>query len=348
MEFGRSKPALSDVAALAGVSHQTVSRVVNGSPHVAPATRERVDRAIAELGYRPNSAARALVTGATRTIGMVTHNINQFGPAQTMLGLEQSARQAGYSLRIAILDDASGAAMQAAVEGLVDQSVDAVIALATYADALTAVRKLQAPVPVVTVQAGPDPTRSTVWVDQAAGARLATRHLLELGHRTVHHIAGPASSMEARRRIAGWRSELEEWGAELPAPLRGDWTPASGQEAGRRLLDRAGNSTAGVAAPTAVFAANDQMALGFLHALHDAGIDAPRDVSVVGFDDIPEASHFLPPLTTVRQDFSELGRRGVALALDRLTRGGDEIARTTAVAPELIVRASTSPVAHRD
>ena len=195
--------SMADVAARAGVSHQTVSRVVNGHPSVAPHTRERVEQAIAELGYRPNIAARALVTGSTRTIGLVTVKINQYGPAQTMLGLEKAARAAGYSLSVSILDDATAGAMRDAVDTFVAQRVDAIVALSTYDDAAEALSMLESPVPLVAVQVGGDEERPAVGVDQVTGARLATRHLLELGHRTVHHVAGPADSQEARGRIDG-------------------------------------------------------------------------------------------------------------------------------------------------
>ena len=230
--------SMADVAARAGVSHQTVSRVVNGHPSVAPATRERVEQAIAELGYRPNVAARALVTGSTRTIGLVTVKINQYGPAQTLLGLEKAARAAGYSLSVSILDDATAGAMRDAVDAFVAQRVDAIVALSTYDDAAEALATLEPPVPLVAVQVGGDEDRPAVGVDQEAGARLAIRHLLQLGHRTVHHVAGPVDSKEARGRIAGWRAELEAAGAPVPEPLRGDWTPSSGYAAGRQLADR--------------------------------------------------------------------------------------------------------------
>ena len=338
---GGRASAMSDVAARAGVSLQTVSRVVNGAPKVAPRTRERVERAIAELGYRPNTAARALVTGATRTIGLVAQDLHHYGPATTMVGLELSAREAGYSLRVAVLHDSSGRAMQTAVERLVADSVDAVVALATHADALSAVDRLRTPVPVVTVQAAPDARRPTVWVDQEAGARLAVRHLLDLGHRTVHHVAGPPCSLEARRRLDGWQAELRAAGAPVPTPLGGDWTPSSGVLAGRRVLDLLRRPAPGVPLPTAVFVANDQMAVGVLSALHEAGVDVPGDVSVVGFDDIPEAAYLLPGLTTVRQDFAELGRRGVALVLDRLA--GQSHGTTTSVPARLVVRSSSGP-----
>ncbi|MGY1711946.1 LacI family DNA-binding transcriptional regulator [Geodermatophilus sp. SYSU D00758] len=332
--------AMSDVAARAGVSHQTVSRVINGHPNVAPHTRERVERAIRELGYRPNTAARALVTGSTRTFGFVTVNINQYGPAQTMVGLEQAARAAGYSLSVTVLDEATADAMRDAVDRLVGQSVDAVVALGTYDDAAEALHEISAPVPLVSVQSGGSTVEPAVGVDQVAGARLATRHLLDLGHRTVHHVTGPADSQEARDRVAGWRAELAAAGAAVPEVLAGDWTPSSGHAAGRRLAARVrrGDDV------TAVFLANDQMALGLLAAFHEEGLEAPRDVSVVGFDDLPESPYFTPPLTTVRQDFAELGRRGVALVLARLE--GREL-HPDPVPPTLLVRASSGPVPHR-
>lgn len=329
-------PGMADVAARVGVSHQTVSRVINAHPSVAPLTRERVLRAIAELGYRPNVAARALVTGSTRTIGLVTVNINQYGPAQTMLGLERAARAAGYALSVAILEEATAGAMREEVERFVARSVDAVVALSTYDDAAAAVSALESPVPLVAVQVGGAEARPAVSVDQEAGARLAMRHLLDLGHRTVHHVAGPADSQEARARTTGWRAELAAVGAVVPHHPIGDWTAESGHAAGRVLVGRrhAGERV------TAVFVANDQMALGLLAALHEGGLSVPRDVSVVGFDDLPEAPYFAPPLTTVRQDFAELGRRGVQLVLDRLA-GKDP--QPEPVLPDLVVRASTAP-----
>jgi len=329
---------MADVAAHAGVSHQTVSRVVNGHPNVAPATRERVLRAIAELGYRPNAAARALVTGSTRTIGLVTSHINQYGPAQTLLGLEKAARAAGYSLGVAILDDDSEGAMREAVDRFVAQSVDAVVALSTYGQAVEALGRFSAPVPLIAVQVGHDPRHPTVWVDQEVGAAVATRHLLSLGHRTVHHVTGPGDSLEARGRLVGWRRELVAAGAPVPEVLYGNWWPTSGHAAGRELAARALASGRSGEEVTAVFVANDQMALGLLNALHEAGLSVPGDVSVVGFDDVPEAAYYTPPLTTVRQDFAELGRRGVQLVLARL-RG--EAYHPEPVMPQLVVREST-------
>jgi DNA-binding LacI/PurR family transcriptional regulator len=195
-------------------------------------------------------------------------------------------------------------------------------------------------VPLVAVQAGGAEDHPAVGVDQESGARLATRHLLDLGHRTVHHVAGPADSQEARGRTAGWRAELLAAGAPVPEIVRGDWTPSSGYVAGRTLAERirAGEDI------TAVFLANDQMALGLLAALHEEGLEIPDDLSVVGFDDLPEAPYFTPPLTTVRQDFAELGRRGVQLVLARLA--GETLHAEPVPAP-LVVRASTGPARPR-
>jgi DNA-binding LacI/PurR family transcriptional regulator len=334
---GTSRPLrMAHVAARAGVSHQTVSRVINGHPNVAVATQARVLQAIAELGYRPNSAARALVTGSSRTIGLATANINQYGPAQTMVGLERAARDAGYFLTVSVIDDTSARAMTKAVDLLATQSVDAIVTLSTYDEAVRALRHVHTPVPLIAVQAGRDGHDVAVWVDQEAGAALATRHLLNLGHRTVHHVTGPAGSLEAEARTRRWRAELESAGAVVPSVLHGDWWPPSGYAAGRELVARRRGGEDG----TAVFVANDQMALGLLNSLHEAGLRVPHDVSVVGFDDVPEAPYYIPPLTTVRQDFAELGRRGVQLVLAQLSGGQ---MRPPPVPPQLMVRGTTAP-----
>jgi DNA-binding LacI/PurR family transcriptional regulator len=187
---------------------------------------------------------------------------------------------------------------------------------------------------VVAVEAGPDASIPVATVDQVAGAAAATRHLLALGHKTVWHLAGPLDWKEAEERIEGWRSVLESVGAPVPGPLRGDWTARSGYEVGQRLLQ--------IPELTAVLVANDQMALGLLRRLHESGREVPSDLSVVGFDDIPEAAYFTPPLTTVRQDFAELGRRCLHILLARIE--GDETPTRVVVAPELVVRESTGPM----
>lgn len=330
-----ARPAvMADVARLARVSYQTVSRVLHDSPHVHRDTRERVLAAIRELDYRPNSVARALVTGRSRTLGVVSFDTTLYGPASTLLGIEQAAHDADYAVIIASLRTLTGAAVLDAVQRLRDQGADGVAVIAPQQAAVEGLGQLPAGLPVVAVEVTPRAPVPFVTVDQVGGAVAATRHLLELGHRTVWHIAGPAGWLEADQRIDGWRRALRTARAPIPAVVRGDWSPRSGYELGRALLRERG--------VTAVFVANDQMALGLLRLLHEVGRDTPRTLSVVGFDDIPEAAYFTPPLTTVRQDFAELGRRCVHLLLGQLERPGRS--RQPAVIPAtLVVRGSSGP-----
>ena len=324
---------MSDVGRLAGVSHQTVSRVVNGSPHVRPQTRERVLEAMEELGYRPNPVARALATGRSNTLGVVSFDTTLYGPASTLYGIERAAHDAGYFIIIASLKSLDRRSVMDAVERLRFRGVDGILVIAPQEDAVNALLHAPPGIPLVAVEAGPDDTVPVVAVDQFAGAMIATRHLLELGHRTVWQIAGPRDFIEGQQRVEGWRHTLRAAGAEPPALLFGDWSARAGYEHGRAL--------SGDPAVTAIFAANDQMALGVLRAVHEAGREIPAQISVVGFDDIPEAPYLMPPLTTVRQDFDEVGSRSLHLLLTRIETG-ERAPAGSLVAPELIVRASTS------
>jgi DNA-binding LacI/PurR family transcriptional regulator len=326
-------PRMADVAKVAGVSHQTVSRVLNDFPKIRPATRDRVLAAIEELGYRRNIAARTLVTRRSRTIGVITADMSHFGPANTMLGLESASRAAGYSLSLAGLTQISATSLRAAVDQVMDQAVEAVVVIVAHQAALTLARSLRIGVPLVLVEGDLSAAPLTAGVDQIAGARLATRHLLDLGHESVLHLPGPANWLDAAARRQGWRMALEERDLPIPALMaEGDWSSRSGYEVSRAMLRES--------RPTAVFAANDQMALGLLRALHEAGLRVPEDVSVVGFDDLPESGYFTPPLTTVRQDFEKLGQRTMALVLRVLA--GELDASEPLVEPQLIVRSSTT------
>jgi DNA-binding LacI/PurR family transcriptional regulator len=325
---------MADVAKLAGVSHQTVSRVINSSDLVRDDTRERVLVAMRMLDYRPNSVARALATGKSKTLGVVSFDTTLYGPASTLFGIERAAHEAGYFISIVSLRSLDRKSVLDAVERLRRQGVDGLLVIAPQTDAARTVSELPTSVPVVAVEAGPDEGVPVVTVDQFGGAALATQHLLELGHRTVWHIAGPADWLEAQQRVAGWRATLEAAGAPVPPVLVGDWSPRSGYELGRRL--------AADPEVTAVFVGNDLMALGLLRVLHEEGRELPAVLSVVGFDDMPEAAYFTPPLTTIRQDFEEVGRRGFHLLLDEIESGGRSSVRST-VPPELIVRESTAP-----
>jgi DNA-binding LacI/PurR family transcriptional regulator len=323
---------MMDVARLAGVSHQTVSRVLNGSERVAEPTRERVLEAIRMLDYQPSSVARALVTGRSRTVGMVSFDTTLYGPASTLFGIERAAHQADYFTSIVSVPALDRRAVVAAVERLRRQGVEGILAITPLRAAIGALGAVSREVPLVAVEGGPDGGVPVVTIDQFAGAAAATRHLLELGHETVFHIAGPPEWQESELRLRGWRETLLEAGATVPAPLAGDWTPASGFELGRRVAE--------MPETTAIFVANDQMALGVLRALHQGGRRVPEDVSVVGFDATPESGFFAPPLTTVRQDFIELGRRSFELLRRQIERGEPREGRLT-IAPELIVREST-------
>jgi DNA-binding LacI/PurR family transcriptional regulator len=332
-EARRRTAVMADVARLAGVSHQTVSRVINDSAHVRPETRRRVLAAMRTLDYRPNPAARALVTGRSRTLGVVSFDTTLYGPASTLFAIEQAAHAAGYFITIVSLLAMDRAGVLGAVDRLRVQGVDGILVITPQEGAAEAVANLPAAVPVVAVEAGPAGSVPVVAVDQFAGAVSATQLLLDLGHRTVWHVAGPRDFLEAQQRVEGWRAALEAAGAQAPPVLTGDWSPRSGYEVGRRLAEDP--------EVTAVFVANDQMALGVLRALHERGRNIPREISVVGFDDIPEAQYFTPPLTTVRQDFGEMGRSSLRLLLD-LMRNDQPPSRLT-IAPELVVRRSTAP-----
>jgi DNA-binding LacI/PurR family transcriptional regulator len=325
---------MHDVARLAGVSHQTVSRVLNGNANVSPRTRALVVAAIDELDYRPNSAARTLVTGRSRTLGLITIAGSLYGPMSTLFGVEAAAREAGYMITVASVGDGEAAALDEALVNLRRQGVDGIVVVAPLIAMGDALALHARHLPMIAVEGLPSGTLPVISVDQALGARLATTHLLELGHRTVWHVTGPAGWYETQERIAGWTEALVAAGADIPPVLRGDWTAQSGYEAGQILGRMPGAS--------AVFVGNDQMALGLLRALHEHGRAVPRDISVVGFDDMPEAANFIPPLTTVRQPFSAVGRRGLEALLAQM-KSATGTGERVLIAPELTIRRSTSP-----
>ncbi|GAA1558747.1 LacI family DNA-binding transcriptional regulator [Dactylosporangium maewongense] len=337
MHTARRPPAMRDVAHLAGVSHQTVSRVINDHPNVRSQTRARVLAAMRALDYQPNIAARTLATNRSQTVGLVTFDTTLFGPSFMVHAIERAAREAGYFVSVASAREPDVPQVRDAVRRLREQAVEGIVTLAPVAAAWTALRQVPLDVPIVgrgtTAEPGDDSEVPMVAIDNAAGAALATRHLLELGHRTVHHVAGPANWPEARERMAGWRTALEDAGRPAPAPLTSDWSAAAGYAAGRTLAERP--------EVTAVFCANDQVAVGVLRALYEAGRSVPHAVSVVGFDDMPEAPYLLPPLTTVRQDFAELGRRSLDLLVDQISTGSRRGGEFRS-APSLIVRGSTA------
>ena len=321
--------SMAHVAARAGVSGQTVSRVVNASPRVDPGTRARVEAAMAELGYRPHRAARALRTGRTHTIGLVVSTLTSVGNSRMLQAVADAASARGYALVVVTLGTGPVAA---AFERLAEQGVDGAIVLNEATERVRGADPRAAEVRLVVVDSPRDDRFSVVETDHAGGARVAVEHLLGLGHATVHHVAGPSTSFAAAERERGWRDALTSAGAVVPPVVRGDWTSASGFAAASALLE---------AGPTAVFASNDQMALGVLRAVAESGRAVPRDVSVAGFDDVADAADYRPPLTTVHQDFDTLGARAVAALVDGIE--ADAPATFELVPARLVVRESTAP-----
>ncbi|MGI4893612.1 MAG: LacI family DNA-binding transcriptional regulator [Janthinobacterium lividum] len=327
-------PVLADVAELAGVSQQTVSRVVRGSPSVARRTRERVEQAIEEIGYQPNVAARTLVTRRSHRIGVVVASTAVYGPAMTLIGIQEAARDAGYSVTVVMTNDLLPQSVAAALSELRAQSVDGAIAVVPEDASQAAVVAAGATFPCVLAPGLDGAGVADAYWGEVAAAREATLHLLELGHETVHHVAGPQDWAESRARATGWRTALVEQLRTVPRPVRGAWSAASGLTAGRRAV---------AAGATAVFVANDHMAIGVLRAVAEAGLSVPYDVSVVGFDDIPESGFLNPPLTTVHQDFAAIGRRCVGVLLARLDQ---QVVDPGALEPSLVLRSSTAPPPH--
>lgn len=323
-----------DVARLAGVSHQTVSRVVNDLPNVRPATRERVQEAIKQLRYRPSTAARALVTKRSRTIGLITTGGPDYGPSSIVLGFNEAARNARYNVLISSMLESNRVSMRAAVELLLGQNVEAIVLIAAHRSALEAMQGVDLGIPLLAVESSGRSGFHSVSIDQFAGAYAATSHLIELGHTNILHIAGPRDSMDAIERVNGWRSALSDRSIKALEPLYGDWSPRSGYQLGEEI--------AGDPSVSAVFSSNDQMALGLIRSLSSHGIAVPGDISIIGFDDIPEAEYFMPPLTTIRQDFSDLGRKIMSTLIEILRGETEEIALLPV--PKIILRHSTGPV----
>jgi DNA-binding LacI/PurR family transcriptional regulator len=323
---------MADVARVAGVSSQTVSRVSNGFLSVNEETRQLVLAAMKELGYRPNSAARALKRGEFRTIGVITLTPSTTGHVRTLEAIAASAAQEGYAVTLLPLAAPAQDKVCGAFSRLGELAVDVVIIIVEVHLLCSASLLLPPHVKVVVADSDARNRYTAVDTDQADGTRDAVRHLLDLGHGTVWHLADPSDSCTAQRRKDAWRGTLEDAGRVVPPPVHGDWSAESGYRAGIHLTEQADC--------TAVFAANDQMALGLLRALSERGRRVPEDVSVIGIDDIPESGSYVPPLTTVHEDFAEVGRRCVESALRQVRQR--EAERTITLVPtRLVVRQST-------
>ncbi len=326
---------MAAVADAAGVSMQTVSRVARGFDNVSPDTRDRVQRAMDDLGYRPNRAARALRSGRFRTIGVIMFTLASFGNMRTLEAISAAAAAADFTITLLPMASRTGEGVRTALSRLHEQAVDGVVIVIESHIIDTAEVVLPSGVPLVVVDSAGTTDRPSIDIDQAEGARLATQHLLDLGHETVWHVAGPPASYSAVARLAAWRETLERAGRTVPPVLPGGWSTTDGHRAGQQIAARPD--------VTAVFAVNDQTALGVLRAAHEAGRSVPGSLSVVGFDDFPESESFWPPLTTVHQSFDEVGRRAVATLLAQIEGRPAVRAATDLVPVRLVERASTAP-----
>jgi DNA-binding LacI/PurR family transcriptional regulator len=324
---------LHDVANYSGVSYQTVSRVINDSPHVSDDTRERVLKAIKELNYRPNFAARSLVTRRSHTLEVITFGSHHYGPAQMVAHVEQAARALGYNLILSNVTNPTTDEIRAAIENLSGRLVDGIVIVApvvtiTYADLVT----LTHGIPFVLIDTKLGAAAPSVVIDQKYGGHLAAQHLIDLGHREICEISGPLNWHGAIARHESWRSTMTAANLVPGTSIAGDWTASSGYAAAQSLLEAGAQFTA-------LVVANDQMALGAISALREHGLSVPRDVSIVGFDDVPEAAYFAPPLTTIRQDFEALGKQSVEYLVALIERG-DTVLEQRVLYPELVERRS--------
>ncbi len=327
---------LEDVARVAGVSSQTVSRVVNDHPYVSDDTRRRVQDAIRKLGYRPNRAARSLATQRSCMLGIVTYGIDHYGPAQMVTNVEQTAKARGYGVTLSTIQTLTPAEVRAAIDALGGSVVDGLVLITPVVGLRTAdVMALCGDIPFVQIDTNLGAKLPSVVIDQHYGSRLATQHLLDLGHRRLCEISGPLYWHGALARHRSWIETLDAAGLEPGPHVEGDWTAASGYRAARQLLAQG-------ASFTALVVGNDQMALGAIRALREHGLCVPQDVSVVGFDDIPEAAYFEPPLTTVRQNFAALGEQSVEYLVALIDNRNTPIHQRV-LYPQLVVRQSTCP-----
>jgi DNA-binding LacI/PurR family transcriptional regulator len=329
------KPNISDVAQVAGVSYQTVSRVLNNAPDVSAATRKRIQQVIKDLGYRRSRTATALSTSRSTAIGILTDGSPRYGPVGTLMALEKVARLKGYFTTVVTVEEPYEDSIPNALDTLDEIEVDGIIVIAPLLSMAAAVRGAAIHVPVEMIAAGVSSTPNlfTYSENQELGARMATQHLIDLGHTDIAHLAGSMDWFDGRVRKRGWQGALRDAGLSPRLCLEGDWSPAWAYETGLRLV-REGM------VPEAIFAASDHTALGLIRALSESGIRVPEDVSVVGYDDVEGSEFFLPPLTTVRQDFTALAHASIEVLLGAIE--GREVDRAPSE-PTLVARNSAAP-----
>jgi LacI family transcriptional regulator len=337
----KKRVTIKQVAKEAGVSTQTVSRVINHRPDVASETRRRVLQVIDRLEYRPSHIARSLIQGRSCTLGALGYGLEYFGPSRTLSGIEQQANELGYSLLLSLIRQPERDDVEQVLRDMLSRYVDGIVwavpEIGNNRDWIhQEIPQLSAPIVFLSTQ--PRPKQSVVAVDNRSGGRMATQHLLDQGYQNIGLITGPLDWWEARQRQLGWQDALKEVTIENSRVVEGDWTAESGEQGLRQLLEQCPDIDA-------VFVCNDQMALGALQAARQMGVRVPEDLALVGFDDIPESAYFCPPLSTVRQDMIELGRRAVR-ELGRMievSQQGGAVVEPKAILlqPQLIIRESS-------
>ena len=325
-------PVLADVAAAAGVSLSTVSRVITGRTPVSARTRERVEAAVRALDYRPNAAAQALVSGKSTMVAVIAKNTLRWGYAATIQGIEEAARSTGYTILIGVAETDEPSELLRVVNSVVTRSLAGAVVIDFDQVGAATLAAMPSIVPIVAAAGASQPADRWphAYLDDFEGGRMATEHLLALGHRTVHHVAIP-STRERSGREWGWRHALQAAGREVPPVVRAEYDPESGHD----VTDRLGDDV------TAILCGNDELAIGVIRGLTERGVAVPRQISVMGFDDQPFAAMWTPALTTVRQDFHGLGRRTFGL-LQEWIETGVRPADSLAV-PEIVLRESTAP-----
>ena len=330
------RPTLRDVASLAGVSTQTVSRVINNHERVSSTTRTRVMEAIEDLGYRPNRAAQMLNTRRSFTLEVLTVDPETSLFRSTLGQMARAAQASGYSISFSVftrgrLSDALESAAARMVDGTI---LIPSLMLPDFTDEVSAAIQQEIPSVQITPMLGLD--APSVSFNQDAGARMVARHLLELGHTQFAEISGRENMLETKIRHDAWVSTAQEYGVDPGPRVTGDFLVRGGYDAAQRLLAQREEFSA-------LVCANDRMALGALHALHERGLKIPDDVSIVGFDNIEGADHFLPPLTTVAMDFAKMGQVAMDYLIEIIEQPDTPIYQRILM-PELIVRKSTAPL----
>jgi DNA-binding LacI/PurR family transcriptional regulator len=328
---------LHEVAARAGVSHQTVSRVVNDSPRVAQQTRLRVLQAVEELDYQPNKAARNLVSKRSTLIGVITFATHFYGPAHILTSIDQAARNFGYKVLLASLSDPSAECLDAAARELIAHGVEGMIVNVPIELDPEKIQPSFRGIPTVVMDADGQNRVASVTLDNEAGTRLAVQHLAQLGHRKIACVSGILKWRCGRLRRQAWGRTVRTLGL-LPGPtVEGDWSAEGGYRATKRLLETGSEHF------TAIVAGNDQLALGVLRALHEAGLRVPGQISLVGFDNIPESAFFDPPLTTVDHVFDAVARQSLEYLI-QIIRDPTLRREHRNIVPTLVCRESTGRV----